>query len=107
MALIIGELRYSVIFLALTSVKDAYGSTTETYTEHSVLRASVKKNVGTKTIDNKEVFNTSTVVFQTHYRDSIESTMRIAFSGGHYRILDITEIGFKEGLSITAELINE
>jgi len=107
MALIIGDLRYSIKIKQLTATKDDYGSATNTYTDLMTLRSGVKFVSGTQKIDSKEIFNSQVIQFTTHYRSAIENTMRIEFEAKQYRILSIDVIGFKEGLILNAELIND
>lgn len=71
------------------------------------IRAGRKYVGGDKTIDNKEVFNSQRIVFTTLYRKSIAENDRIEFNGKKYSINSIVEIGFKEGLQIDTELIND
>jgi len=105
MGIVVGDLRYTIALYALQSIKDEYGSPSESYVLTMTLRAAVKDVSGNKEIDLKEKFYTKTLQFITHYRPVTE-TMQVEYSGKRYRILNIVEIGMKEGLTITAELIN-
>lgn len=107
MAIQVGEMRYTIKVKSLSSVKDEYGAAEEVYTNLVTLRASVKYLSGSKGIDLNEIFTSQAIQFTTYYRSVIEPTMRIEFNNKAYRILSIAEIGFKEGLLITTELINE
>ena len=107
MGIIIGDLRYTIVFKKLTATKDDYGAITESYSIYSSLRAGVKFVSGTKATDLSETFTSQVVQFTTHFRESVEPTMQIEFQSKKYRILSIAEIGFKEGLLITTELIND
>ena len=104
--LIIGELRYSMQILNKVSTKDEYGAETSYWNHLTTLRCNRKFIGGDKTMDNKEIFNSQRVVFTTLYRKLNESN-RILFEGKKYTISSIAEIGYKEGLQIQAELINE
>jgi len=101
-----GELRHEITVQSLSSARDEYGAITETYSTFAVLRAGVKFISGTKGLDNKETFSSQVVKFTTYYRE-VKETMRILHHTKLYRILSIEEVGFKEGLIINAELINE
>lgn len=107
MALIIGDMRSVIKVMSFTTTRDEYGADIDTYTELMSIRAAVKFLSGTKTIDNKEIFAAQSLQFSTHYRGTITEAMRIDYDGKKYRILSIAEIGFKEGLLINCELINE
>jgi head-tail adaptor len=106
MSIIPGDLRNNIIVKRLTTSKDAYGSTKESYSSLYNLRAKVKYNSGTKTVDNNEIFNSQNITFSLYYR-SILTSDRIEFNSKNYRILFINEIGFREGLEIVTELIND
>lgn len=106
MAVIVGDLRYVINVKRLAKVKDEYGAVSESYATVYTLKAGVKNMSGTKAISNDEIFNTSTLQFTTWYR-TINDSDRIEYNSKKYKILSINEIGFKEGLTITAELINE
>lgn len=105
--LILGDLRHVIQVIGKTITKDEYGAETTTWTNKIRLRAGRKFIGGDKTIDNKEVFNSQRIVFTTLYRSIITENDRIEFNGKKYLINSITEIGFKEGLQIDTELINE
>jgi len=107
MALITGDLRYSIKIMQLTTSKGTYGEAVESYTLLTTLRAAAKFLNGTKAIDNSETFTTQSIQFTTHYRPAVTALMRVEFEGKNYRILSLAEIGYKEGLIINTELINE
>jgi SPP1 family predicted phage head-tail adaptor len=105
--MIIGELRYPIVIKSLVTSRDPNnGSVIETWTTKYTLKAKISGGKGSKTTQNQEIFNTSTLVFTTHYRD-IEDTDRIYYDGDIYKIMMQGEIGYKEGLEIIAEKIND
>jgi len=104
--LIAGDLRNEINVKRLSSVKDAYGSITETYTTIYALRAGIKFNSGTKSINNDEIFNSQSIIVTCYFRN-ILTTDRVEFNSKMYKILFINPIGFKEGLQISIELIND
>ena len=106
MGIIAGELRHVVTITQLTTVRDAYGAVTESYSTLYTLRAGVKSLSGTKGIELKEIFTSQVLQFTMYYRE-ITETMRITYKSKAYRILNIEEIGYREGLKINAELIND
>lgn len=107
MALIVGELRHSIKIMQRTVTKGQFNEDIESYALLTTLRAGLKYTAGTKAINNDETFSSQTLQFTTHYRPTVTESMRIEFKSKKYRILSIAEIGFKEGLLINAELINE
>lgn len=106
--MIIGDLRHVIKVYELTTVKEGdFGSEDETYTEVMQLRAAVKYNGGSKSIDNNEIFTSYNVTFITYYRSTITPTMRIGFNEDMYTIENISPIGYKDGLQIICKKINE
>ena len=101
-----GELRHSITVKALSSVRDAFGADSDEYVDYLFLRAAVKFNSGNRGINNEEIFNSSTIQFITYYR-TITTDMIIEWRSKRYRILSIADIGYREGLTINKELINE
>lgn len=100
-------MRYTIELYTLTTVKDAYGAPTETWTKTLTMRAGMKPTGGSKVIENNEKFNSRLRQWSVYYRSSIVEKMRVKFAGEWYRILSIDPVGFKEGLIINTELIND
>jgi len=106
MALIPGDMRHTINVVEVTSTRDEYGAEVLTESTLYTLRASVKYGVGNKGIDLNEIFSHQSIQFSTYYR-SFDPTHIIEFKDRRYRIISITEIGYREGLIINTELINE
>lgn len=106
MALNIGNMRRSIVVQRLYTTKNEYGAETSTYVDYLTLKAELKNRSGSKTIVNNEIFNDATLIFWTHYRPIVE-TDRIKFNGNVYNILNIAEIGYREGLELVLSKINE
>lgn len=102
----IGNLRYIVEVYQKTITKNEYGEETEVWNLHMTLRAEKKELTATKTLSNKEIFNSKIILFVTYYRVNIDETMRIKFKNVDYKINSIKEVGYKEGLEIEVEKIN-
>jgi SPP1 family predicted phage head-tail adaptor len=105
--MVIGNMRYDIVVKSLVATRDPNnGSVVETWTTKYALKANIKSGTGNKIVQNDEIFNTATLTFTTHYRDVVD-TDRILYAGDNYKILMIEELGYKEGLDIIAEKINE
>jgi head-tail adaptor len=104
--MIAGNLRHIIVVQRLSIIKDAYGAPTETYNTTHTLKAELQSASGGKGVNNEEIFNSVQLNFITYYRDILESD-RIIYKSKNYKILSIVEIGYKEGLRITVEKINE
>lgn len=105
--MIIGDLRHSISVLGKTIIKNEYGAETVNWVTKTTLRAGRKYIGGDKTVDNKEVFSSQRILFTTLYRSIITENDIILFQNKRYLIKSIAEIGFREGLQIDTELINE
>ena len=106
MTMIIGNMRYDLTVSGYTETKDSYGAVIPLYTLKYKLKAAQKVQKGQLTTNNMETFNTNIITFITYYRN-ILTTDRIEFEGRLYKINGYpVEIGFKEGLEVTCELIN-
>jgi hypothetical protein len=102
----INNFRYDISVQKKITVRGEYGDETATYTTVYNLKADVIDNGGTLGMNNKEVFPNKNMTFECYYRP-ISEDMIILFEGKKYRILHIGVIGFKTGLTIQTELINE
>lgn len=108
MAIVAGELRHLITIQQIADeTVDDFGSEPETWEDLMSIRAKVEYVSGTKGIDNNEIFASQSIRLTTHYRSAITTAMRVVFDNKNYRILAIAPIGYKEGLIINAELINE
>jgi hypothetical protein len=105
--IVLGEMRYKIIVQELVVTKDANnGSMKDTYVTKYTLKAKKVRTSGVNLVQNQEIFNTNTLIFQCHYRNIVE-TDRILFENNNYKINNISEIGYREGLEITIEKLNE
>lgn len=102
----INEFRYDIVIQNKQVTRDIYGGTNEQWVDYLSLKGSVKYNSGSKGLNNDEVFNFQQINFIIHHR-IIDETMRIKFNNKYYKINFINTIGYREGLSINAELIND
>lgn len=105
--MIIGDLRYKIEVLTPAFVVDDYNSSKEIYINFLTLKAGKKEINGSKGVDNAELFAGTRIDWQIYYRPQINTTMRVGFNNKMYRIVYIQEIGYKDGLILQTELINE
>ncbi len=99
-------MRHNIIVQQAVSVRDIYGAETITYETVFSIKAEVKYVSGSKGVDANEIFTSNNIQFITHYR-AITEDMIIVWREKKYRINFIQEVGYREGLLITTELINE
>lgn len=107
--MIIGELRYKIKIKKLVQTQDPLnGSVVPTWETKYTLKAKKTQRSGAKTINNNEVFNTSTIVFTCYYRNIVDTDI-VEFEGQDYKIMhiaEISEVRFREGLELTVDKIN-
>ena len=101
-----GMLRDNIIVQRKTIIKDNYGSEQEIFTDYLYLKANADFKSGNKGINNEEIFSSKVIIFTTYFRDIIETDL-ILYDGNEYKITFIAEIGYREGLAITTQLVNE
>jgi head-tail adaptor len=105
-SIIAGNMRKVITVLRLTQTRDSYGATKDTYNSTMVLKAELVTAKGTLGMNNMEIFNTNILTFKTWFRD-ILTTDRIQYLGKLYKIVGTPiELGYREQLQITCELIN-
>ena len=105
MTIVAGNMRRVLTIQRLTKVRDQYGSETDTYNDVMTLKAELVTQKGNLVKNSLELFAQSTLTFLIYYR-SILFTDRVTYENQVYKIIDIDEIGFREQLKLTCELIN-
>lgn len=101
-----GNMRYNIVVQKKVETKDDYGSSVDNWVDYLNLKAEIRYNSGGKGINANESFNSKAITIKTYYRD-IQDDMIIIYNGDKYLINFINVIGFKDGLEINAEKINE
>jgi len=106
MTLIVGNFRHKKVVYSTSVTKNSYGEDVIKWTVSHTLKAEKKSLSGSKNIDKDEIFTSNNLQFITHYRN-IDETMIITYDNNNYLINSIEEIGYREGLKITVEKMNE
>lgn len=104
--MIAGNLRHRIKIKRFTTVKNEFGESVESYTDYLTLKCEIKSQAGNLETNNSELFNSKLLKFITYYRPISENDL-IVFKNQNYKILSVIEIGYKEGLELTATLIND
>ena len=102
----INEFRYDILIQEAVKTKDSYGAENVTYTALFTLKAAKKPAGGSKGIDSAEIFTSNNLIFEIHYRNITED-MIVVYEGNKYRINQIVEVGFRAGMQLFVEKINE
>ena len=104
--LIVGNFRYNITVIRKTVTYNDYGSEIITWNPVYTLKCSKKYGKGLKIENNHEVFSKEFIIFSTHYRN-IQIDDRIQLDEKNYLINLIEEVGYREGLNLHCDLINE
>lgn len=105
--MIVGRMFDLIRIEKLTSTKDEYGAEKNTWGEYLTCKAEKIKTTGRKSVDNDEIFNTYTKVFNIWYRKGISEDMRVIYNDDKYKIESIDEDKFNNVTQLTISLINE
>lgn len=102
-----GQLRETITIMVPDVEMGDLRSPEMTYREGWRTRAAVKTPGTSRTIDNTEMFYSSTAVFRVRIYHKITPDMRIVWSGGTYRIVGIETDRARMEMVIKTELVNE
>jgi len=103
----IGDMRHIILVKQSTKTRTDSGAVIEVWTTVNRLRAIRNYLSGSKDINNREIFNSSSLEFITYYRKNINDNMRIEFEGDNYIINSIEIDNNYISMKIKVEKINE
>ena len=99
-------MRWPILVNQKVVTQDSYGGEVITWNTIYSLKAAKKTESGNKNVTDEEVFTDSKITFIIHYRD-VQTDNVIVYNNKNYRITNLTEIGFRQGLQIAVDLIVE
>lgn len=102
-----GLLKDRITFQKPVSNETDYSASEPAFEYAFSTNARVVHSSGNKVIDANEVFTQFTVKFEIRRYHKVSSDMVIVHDGNRYRILDINPDKTRNGIIITAEVINE
>lgn len=102
-----GQLKELITVLIPDSVLSDFRSPATSWRDGFPTRAAVKTPGTSKTIDNAEIFFSSTAVFRVRIYHHITEQMRIRWRGDVYRIIGIERDEALRELIIKTEKVNE
>lgn len=97
-----GDLDRQVLIESLTTGQDSVGDVTETWAEVATVWAAKRDVGGREYFDAAQVNAEVTTVFKIYHRDDVTPTCRLTCDGEVYDIVNIKELGRREGLEIMA-----
>jgi SPP1 family predicted phage head-tail adaptor len=101
-----GELDRKVRLEQATLAANDFGEQIKTWSLLAEVWASRAVLSGTETFDSDQIAATALYRFRMYYRTDLDARCRIVYEGKNYNIKFVAEIGRREGLDVTAELIN-
>ena len=105
-----GNAYHRVTFYQKTTVRDAYGSSVDTYTNLLDTRGEIRYTGGNKQLSADEIFYSRNMELIIRWRSDMDETMRVTLDGDtdtYYEILYIEELGRHDSLKFTLNKINE
>jgi SPP1 family predicted phage head-tail adaptor len=98
-----GRLDRRVTLQTCTISQEADGGVLRTYQDLATVWASVAPEKGQETFSDDQPLARQSVVFTIRYRAGVLPKGRVQYQGRFYNIRDVSEIGRREGLKITAD----
>ena len=84
-----------------------YGDISTSYQEISKTRAKVNHSLGSREIQNDEIFYDYSKTFQVRFYVDVMDTDRIKYGGKFYRVISIEPDAHQQQKTILTELVNE
>lgn len=97
------DLRYFVTFLKPVEIKDSVGQVKQSFIKYCDAFASKYQWQNREQYEGKQLIESEIVIWKIYYDENITTDFEIEFENKIYRIKGIKEIGYKEGLEITAQ----
>lgn len=98
-----GDLDRSVTIQSATSAQDAVGQPIQTWSDVATgIAAKVSPMRGAETFNNSQPIGYMTATFRIRYRTGITVENRVVYNGRNWDILDVRELGRREGIEIDA-----
>lgn len=99
-----GLLKHKVIIKSETTSTNSYNETIRTWADFLTVWCSFKPITADKRFTADREVSYRAGVFETYYIAGITNEMRLQHDGVLWNITGVSEIGFREGLQITAEV---
>jgi SPP1 family predicted phage head-tail adaptor len=85
---------------------DEFGlNSAPTFTTIATVWARVQPGGGNEQVQASQRQDIASVVFSIYYRSDINAASRIIYNGLNYNIINVSEIGYRHLLQLTAEVI--
>jgi len=94
-----GLLRHSITFQEKTTFRDTFGASVNTWIDKFTTKANIVFKNGSKTVENKELFNSQTIDINIRFRSDINEQMRIKCKKTIYK-KNLNNFNLKDFLSL-------
>lgn len=105
-----GELDRSIVIQANTPTQDGYGSPVDVWAKiHTAdtIAAGVRPVRGGVRYGTQQFVGEQISTFKIRWRDDVTTVNRIVYNGRNWDVLDVREVGRREGLEIDAKARSE
>lgn len=100
-----GKLDRRITIEQVTLAQNAMGEPVETWAPFAEVWTDVRPMTATERFESDARHSARVSNFRIRYLTGIDPTMRISYEGLSWRILGIAELGRREGLDVTAEVV--
>ncbi|WP_215225858.1 phage head closure protein [Echinicola shivajiensis] len=100
------DLRYKISIFSYTESKNSVGQIIKTKTHYQDFWASKYQWQNREKYENNQLIESNVIIFKTYYDENINTSYLIEFEGVEYNIKGVKELGYKDGLEITAQSKN-
>jgi SPP1 family predicted phage head-tail adaptor len=97
------DLKYRISVYVPTKVKNSVGQVTETLNHYNDFYASKYDWQNREQYEGSQLIVSDIKIFTIYYDENISTEYVIDFDGKKYNIRGIKEVGYREGLEITAQ----
>lgn len=105
MAIAAGELRHRVTLQGWTETRDEYGASIRTWHDVATVWAKVTPVFARERNAAPQVMPVRQFTILIRWRDDVTSDMRLVYRGEQLQIVGIAEVGFREGLQLSVQIV--
>ena len=102
-----GILNETIAVYRLVESKSDFGDISTSYEKAFTTRARVEHKLGTRTVQNDEIFYDYSKTFIIRYYVDVIDTDRILYGSKYYRVISIEPDRQKQQKTVLTELVNE
>ncbi|WP_200974433.1 phage head closure protein [Echinicola sp. 20G] len=100
------DLRHRIAVYNYVETKDSFGQITKQKTHYMDFWASKYEWQNREKYENSQLIESDIAVFRIYFDENIDTSYLIEFEGREYNIKGVKELGYRDGLEITAQFKN-